>query len=470
MKLKILYILLLCSHYLFGQVITVSEPITLRNDIAYHILGDQHDHVLLFRNQTTNFEVQAYDGNMHLKWEKELDLDRGRPSVLEVISEEGHFKVLYKHKRKGKYYLKIHRYNSSANLIDSTTIMKLGSSFFNTKYETILSEDKQKVLLVDYDRISKFNAKMIDLDSMKVMWEADFKTKDLPPIREMKEIAADNNGNAYVIFNRNNRKSTKEEHRLEIFTYGPDYIDNDRVAIPLVDHLTYDASFVIDNLNKKFVFGGLYSEKSIARTTGYFYISGDIPMTTTVTKALHPFSDEQVSILLDRKNDNNHKGVSQMEVQEIVLRRDGGVLLFLERVKLDERTPVGVNDRYGSYMVDYYYDNLFVASVHPNGQRHWEEILHKRQFSQDDGASYSSYFLLKTPRNLRVIFNDDIRNENTVSEYVLSANGTLDRNSVFNTESQNLRLRFRDAVQVASNEIIVASERKNRIKLVRVRY
>jgi len=443
MKLNVLFLFLFYSHLLIGQVITVSEPITLRNDVSYRILGDQQDHVLLFRDQTTNYEVHAYDNNMHLKWEKELDLDRGRPSVLEVIPAEGYFKVLYKHKRKGKYYLKMHRYNSSANLIDSTTIMKLGSSFLNTKYETVLSEDKEKILLVDYDRFSKFNATMIDLDSMKVMWEVNFKSKELPPIREMKEIVADDNGNAYIVFNKNNRRSERENHQLEIVAYGPDYAGTEKIVIPLPKYLTYDASFIIDNLNKKFVYGGLYSEKSIGRATGYFYVSGKIPATSMVTKAFHSFSDEHASILLDKKLDENNKGVPQMEVQEIVLRRDGGILLFLERVKLDERIPVGVSDRYASYLVDYYYDNIFVASIHPDGNRHWEEILHKRQFSQDDGASYSSYFLLKTPRNLRVIFNDDIRSENTVSEYVLSANGTLDRNSVFNTESQKLvRVRY----------------------------
>ena len=470
MKLKILFWFSFISQMVFGQVITVSEPITLRNDVAYHILGDQQDHVLLLRDQQSKFEVQAYDGNMHLKWEKELALDRGRPSIMEVIDDNGLFKVLYKHKRKGKVYLKMHRYNSSsASLIDSTTIMSLGSSFFATKYETILSEDKSKILLVDFDRISKFETVMVDLDSMKVMWEKKFESDDFFPIRSMKEIVADNRGNAYVVFNKNNRKSSRDEHRLEVFTYGTDFPNIGKLTIPLEDHLTYDASFIIDNLNQSFVFGGLYSAKSITRATGYFYITGKLPEAKVITKAYHSFSDEQVATLLDKKI-NENKGVSQMEVQEIVLRRDGGILLFMERVKLDERSPVGMNDRYGSYLVDYYYDNILVASIHPDGKKHWEEILHKRQFSQDDGASYSSYFLLKTPRNLRVIFNDDIRNENMVSEYVLSANGSLDRNSVFNTESQNLRLRFRDAVQVASNEIIVASERKNRIKLVRVRY
>ena len=169
MKLNFSLIFTFCSSFLLGQIITVSEPITLRNDLAYHILGEQEDNILLVREQTTKVEVQAYDNKMHLKWEKELDFDKGRPAMVSLVENNGLFEVLYRHRRKGKYYLKMHRYNSSANLIDSTTIKKLGPAFFTPKYETILSEDERKLMLVDFDRISKFNVLMIDLDSMKVM-------------------------------------------------------------------------------------------------------------------------------------------------------------------------------------------------------------------------------------------------------------------------------------------------------------
>ena len=47
--------------------------------------------------------------------------------------------------------------------------------------------------------------------------------------------------------------------------------------------------------------------------------------------------------------------------------------------------------------------------MHPDGSNHWEKVLHKKQYSQDDDAAYSSYFLLKTPTALRVIFNDEAK-------------------------------------------------------------
>ncbi len=83
---------------------------------------------------------------------------------------------------------------------------------------------------------------------------------------------------------------------------------------------------------------------------------------------------------------------------------------------------------------------------------------------------YSSFFILKTPSSIRLLFSDEIKYENTVSEYVLKGNGEYDRNSVMSTENQQLRLRFRDAMQTASDELIVPSERRNRLKLVRVKY
>jgi len=78
--------------------------------------------------------------------------------------------------------------------------------------------------------------------------------------------------------------------------------------------------------------------------------------------------------------------------------------------------------------------------------------------------------LAKTPAALRVIFNDEIKQSNTVSEYIVSGNGSFEHNTVMNTERKELSLRMRDAVQVAANEIIVPSERRNRLKLVKIVY
>lgn len=163
-----------------------------------------------------------------------------------------------------------------------------------------------------------------------------------------------------------------------------------------------------------------------------------------------------------------------MTAQEIVLRRDGGILLIAERTRYLERRSGASGRVYyenqGRFLVDYYYDELMVVSIHPSGKTHWKTILHKKQYSQDDDGIYSSYFLFKTPSSLRFLFNDDIRQENTVSEYVLNGMGEYDRNSILSTQDLDLRLRFRDALQLDANELVIPSERRNKLKLVKLEY
>jgi len=244
------------------------------------------------------------------------------------------------------------------------------------------------------------------------------------------------------------------------------------MTISMESKLSFDVVFSYDNLNQNLVAGGLYSIKNLNRANGYFSMIVSTSNPKNHNLKFVPFDDDFVSDL-EGKRIKENKGINDVEIREVVFRRDGGMLLIYEMTKLYERRLNSSRNTGGvglSYTVDYYYDNLFIISVHPDGDTHWKNILHKKQYSQDDGASYSSYFLLKTPMNLRLLFNDEIRHENTVSEYVLTGKGELDRNSVFSTENQDIRLQFTNAMQIASNELLVPSVRRNQLRLVRVTY
>ena len=121
-------------------------------------------------------------------------------------------------------------------------------------------------------------------------------------------------------------------------------------------------------------------------------------------------------------------------------------------------------------LVDYSYEDVAVMSIHPDGQEHWSAVLHKRQYSQDDDAAYSSFFLMKGSRNIRMVYNDEIRPENTVSEYVINGDGGLERRVVMNTEDQKLKLQFTEAIQVDASTVIVPSLHRYKLKLVKISY
>ncbi len=464
-------ILLLGSGNLAAQKVSVSDDVSLRNDDGYAIIGRMKNRILLFRFRGNEYEVQAFDHKLRSSWSKELKLERKNPKVIEIIPDRQDFTVIYQHRAKSHLVIRAQKYDAAANLIDSIQIVDLGASWYVPPYAAILSEDKQKMVLYAIEKQTEIIAYSFDLKNMELLWSNRFKPVDLNEPHDHEQMIVDNQGNFYFIMEKENRRSRQEEHRYEIYRCNKEV---ETITIPAPEYQTYDVFFTFDNLNQKIVAAGPYSDKNRGRANGYFFLSIDLHNDNKFLLRYEEFTDDFLANISGRGVDEE-KGLSECDIQQIVLRRDGGILFVAERNHQLERRSTGVDRGYvgrdgGRYIVDYYHDDLFAFSVHPDGKTHWKTVMHKKQYSQDDNAAFSSFFLLKTSSALRLIFNDEIRNENTVSEYVLRGNGNFDRNSVMSTESQNIRLRFRDALQVGSDALIIPSERRNRLRLVLLEY
>jgi len=484
MKINLLFIVLFVSITQIGwsQEITVSDEITLRSDQSYSILGKFNEKTLLYRDKGAEFEIQAFNNELlSLSWQKELELDKKRPEVLDVWGKGDYFYVIYKFKNKGNSVIKIHKYNEAANLIDSTNIVDYGKRFYSPEPEIILSQDRKKVLLYHTEYFTKIEVAVFDLDKMEVLWDKEFSPNDLKFGADFHQILVDNDGGMHMVLNRENDRFRKDKPHYYEFIYQP--VNQEKTptnSVFLEGKLSFDSYFKIDNLNKSIIGGGMYSEKNKGRTQGYYYLSLSYLNPKQKTLTFREFDKEFKEQLVDKKV-KVEKGLFDVGIQDMVIRQDGGALIICEQLKDFERTAsttnttVNARSYYGGrnnsrYAVDHYYEDLFLFSIHPDGTHHWQEILHKKQFSQDDDAAFSSFFLAKTVVELRLIYNDEIRNENTVSEYIIKGNGEHDRNSILNTASQELRLRFRESMQVSANEILVPSERKSRLKLVRMSF
>lgn len=455
-----------------AQTVTVSEEVSIRNDNAYNLLGRMGDRFLLYQEKPNKVEIQAFMPSLRQSWKKELKFDHKRYEVMDVIQGDEEFGIVYKYRKKGINYIKYQKYDPAANLADSITIRSYQHSFNAPEFDMIFSEDRKMLLFYSIRNQNQFKAFAWDTQNKQMLWSREFELDDERFFHEHTEILVTNGGDMYLAIVKDNRKNKMETHHYLVYRCSA-YSDHvEQFAIPMPNLLTYSITFDFDNKNKNLVVAGLYSDKNLSRCNGYFSITVPARNVSIVQLTKEPFTNKLVADL-EGKIITDFKGMEDVRIQDIVFRQDGGMLLFYERTKEYERRMAGagrgvVGSEGLRYIVDYYYENLFVIALHPDGQKHWEQVLHKKQYSQDDEAAYSSYFIFKTPSALRLIFNDDIKNENTVSEYILNPLGNYDRNSVMSTENQEIKLRFRDAVQVASNEIIVPSETRNRLKLVQV--
>jgi hypothetical protein len=338
-------------------------------------------------------------------------------------------------------------------------------------FYSLLSEDRSQLLIYRIQESKEIHAWSIGLDSLRVNWVSVILPGGMEFERDFQQMIVDNDGNMFCILSKENKK--KGGHHYQIFRYG-EASDYQLLVhtIYLADKLTYNSLFAIDHLNRQLVAGGLIGDDYLTRATGSFYFRFPLDQEEEGVLEYREFDDVFALSVMGKGLTAKNKGVTDVVLREIVIRKDGGVLMIGERERIYQRNLSG--GRFdmlgGRFVTDHYHDAIFAISYNPDGSLHWENVFHKKQYSQDDDGIYSSFFLLKTPASLRFLYNDEIRQENTVSEYVVSATGKFDRLSVMSTDKQKLRLRFRDAVQISANELIVPSERRNRLKLVRITY
>jgi hypothetical protein len=458
-----------------SQQAIVSDPVFIRSDYGYELIGRLRDRILLFRDRYDDYTVQAYDNQMRLSWSKQIEgIDHRSARILGVVPGKNDFSVIYQTRRKGRTQLRAHKYDPGAQLIDSMLVKDYGERVFNLPVLDLARSDDRNCMVVFNTAVrDQIEATCFVLDKMQVVWDLSAPVDDVSDLFDERKprIALSNNGAFFWVTEKNNRKGKLDRHEFDVLRFGIQGVSRSR--IPLGQYLTVDAKFSFDNRNNRLCGAGLWADKNRDRANGVFYLSVEADQSTNGVVRYEPFDDKFLSILRQKDVSDDSRGISDAQIYQILPRQDGGLVMVVERYHEVQRGTSASRGFFRDGMrliVDYYFDDIFVISFQPNGQAQWKTVLHKKQYSQDDEGTFSSFYLMRTPDRLRILFNDEIKYENTCSAYELSAAGDFDRSSLLNTLNQNLRLRFRDGLQMNATECLIPSEYRGRLKLVLLRF
>ncbi|MEY4927648.1 MAG: hypothetical protein RI894_2084 [Bacteroidota bacterium] len=463
-----------------AQTIAVSPELTLSSHQDYRFVGKLRDTAVLLLYEEDLFKLALYDDKMKFVLSEPFRPERHNIDILETVIDKDFFSVVYRHAAQGKSSAKILRLNSQGKLLDSLTLQSMLRWGVSYEPTILVSEDRSKLLIYDLsDNNTTFNAVMFDLRTFKILWSRTFRPIGLDYNNALKDAVIDNAGGVYWMLEHENRKTKSANNRFDVVYFTAELSQEWAMSIPLSGRIWQDAMFCFDNKNKKLVATGLYSTKKTSQSEGAFFFA---------LAPLQPqppdvqFNDFDAGFIqqLTGKEQRGNQGFQDFKLQKLIPRADGGVLMIGEYYKKYVRTmntALGTRPNYGGApydtrtTIDYEYHDLLLASFYPNGTVQWKEMLPKRQFSQDDDALYSSFFLMKNKTGLRFIYNDDIKTGgNNINEYIVIPDGTAQRHNLYNSEKLEMQLIPREARQTSATEVWIPSFRREKVQLLRFNY
>jgi hypothetical protein len=165
------------------------------------------------------------------------------------------------------------------------------------------------------------------------------------------------------------------------------------------------------------VSGGFYSEKGNALTGGAYYMRINGQTKEVVTSSFRPFDvdffianmkEKKAEKLKEKIEEGKDVELPSYYIDEFRTSADGSTQMIGEKRQITVNT---VYSPYGSYTYySYFYDDIAVVQIDPNGEIQWAERVAKKQHTTNDNAAYSSYGAMTRANETVFFFNDNAKN------------------------------------------------------------
>lgn len=460
--IRILSLFLIGINVVSGQQVLLSQEKTYITDEIPALLGKLDDNVLVFGKNGLRYELDIYDGKLQYLKTKELFFDKQKVDIQKAIPLDDQFVIVYSYFYKLDLVSYVRKYNAEGDLLDSLKLPEDETMLDQDSYLTFLSKNNEKLLLVRPKNYFSLEMILIDLKKFEMIWCQNRAFSSYQLERDLAVISVRDNGEVYLVFEKYNFGWQKNKHFQHIYMLMPDDTTIKDLKIPFQGKLTADFDIIFDERNGVAIGAGLYADRSNPDASGHFVYQlkdGQLVKELVFT----PFS---IRLLRNNQSFNRKikKEMQDMHIGDIMVKNDGGLMMIIETRK--ELTRESSRNRY----TDYYFEDLYLICTRPDGSLFWDDQIRKYQLSYDDKAVYSSYFLYSTPSAVSLIFNDEIKDESTISEFSFNPLGNGKRRSLFSTDLHRLKLMFSRGIQISSQSFLVPSYAEGKYRLVMVIY
>lgn len=312
---------------------------------------------------------------------------------------------------------------------------------------------------------------------------------------EIEDHIIDNEGNVHLLgknyldlTNKQSRSLEGSGYNYELLSFYEKGTRDQRHVINLTGKYITDIKVAV-NVEKEIVCAGFYSEKSAHSIAGTFFLKINAQTSGVLKESYKAFgsnflNENRTEVQTKKSNKKldpeNTPELFRYDLRDVILTGEGGAILVGEQYYVRERTDTYM-DSNGNWttrtVYTYFYNDLIVVKINPEGSIAWANKIPKRQITSNDGGYFSSFHLSITDHHLYFIFNDHIKNilkpqegiarnftggkNGAVALVALDDQGQYTRQQLFKTKDMAVIIRPKKCIQIpGSNETILFGQRR----------
>lgn len=375
------------------------------------------------------------------------------------------------------------------------------------QFEIIESKDAKSILVLHNFPFEKYNNEIFSYkffnSNMELKWAKEIELPYKDQFFKLSNHLVDPSGNVHMISaispERVKGGATDRgipNKKYNLLTYYPKENKLKEFEITLGEKYVSSLSFALSPQGD-LIIGGFYSNSAMYSIAGTFYLCVDPKTRRVVSSNLKAFEKNFLMEFMPEKKIKKGLELSDFYFDHFIVREDGSAVFIAEQYYMqviytyNDPFGYGMNSfGYGSpyyysrnnYNYQYYYNELIIVNVNPQGEIEWTKKIPKKQISTNDGGYYSSYALASTDQAIYILFNDNPRNsaeyraksvdlytmskpsKSTAMLVVVNESGKISYQPLFSQKDMNLILRPKMHFQSSANQLIVFSQRGNRYK------
>jgi hypothetical protein len=491
---------------LAAQKITYSEPEkedSRRTD--FDVIGKVDGNYLVFKSNRSDNSVSIYDKEMKLVNRVALDFMPDHWINADFVAYPNFAYIIYQYQRKNLVHCSMVKIDGKGKPISEPIDLdttQIGFASNNKIYNTLVSDDKQKIMVFKINSKEQKNFLFTTLlfdANMKLIVD---KQRMWLPMEERSDyftdFILDNDGD--LVFGKLVRTSSSNYiTRVSLVTKQ---VQSDSFLVQTLstdDKMLDEVKIKADNTNKRYLFTAFYYKQKRGNIDGLYAATWDKATRSLYKENFVIFQDELRS-LAKSSDANVRMAFNDYFINNIITKKDGGFLLIGESQYTTSRG--GAFNRW-DYMrwnnpwvspTDYYYyspmynsfyspynrfstsaptryhaENIMILSFDKEGKIGWSNVIPKSQYD-DESDNLISHQIMNTGGELHFLFNQYERKNLLLSDQSVGPDGQITRYPTLKNLDRGYEFMPRHGKQVSAWEMIVPCMYRNYLCFAKVEF